>query len=205
MQLGIILAALISAVGTLCGALGGIALTSGLEARRQQRQAESAAAHERAVVREQARADLLAAITRLRVDIEITCARHWRDMNVRLAAIQEQAATTGVLASRIALLSPGQEAEIAMALGKCASGLAALTAKSMKLGEYEGPNNQFMAGDLTGVRPDLAELERLVAALLKQISLDQATTSAETPASSEVQGNVATGAIASGRVSQPLQ
>ena len=151
-------------------------MTSGLEARRQQRQAESAAASEQAAVLGQARADLLATITRLRVDIELTCARHWRDMNVRLTAIQEQAVNTGVLASRVALLSPGRETETAFALGRCASGLAALTAKSITLGDYEGPNLQFVAGDITGVRPDFTELERLVATFLNQISHDQATT-----------------------------
>jgi hypothetical protein len=167
-------AALISAVSTLSGALGGIALTSILEARRQQRQAQSAAEIERVAVRDQARADLLAAVTRLRVDVELACARHWRDMNVRLAAIQEQAVTTGVLASRVALLSPGREAEVAFALGRCASALAALTAKSITLGDYDGPNKQFMAGDITGVRPDFSQLERLVAEFLGLISPSQA-------------------------------
>ena len=173
-------AAIISAVGTLCGALGTIALTSGLQARREQRQAAIAAASARSAVKDQARSDLLAAITRLRVDIELTCARHWRDMNVRLAAIQEQALTANVLASQVALLSPGPEAAIAFALGKCASGLAALTAKSMTLGDFDGPNKQFVAGEITGTRPDFAELERLVAAFLRQISPGQPATEPQT-------------------------
>lgn len=170
-----IYAALISAVGTLCGALGAIALTSGLEGRRQQRQAAIVAASERAAVMDQARADLLAALTRLRVDIELTCARHWRDMNVRLSAIQEQALTANVLASRVALLSPGQEAEIAFALGKCASGLTALTAKSMTLGNFDGPDKQFLAGEITGTRPNFDELESLLARFLLLISPVQPT------------------------------
>ena len=178
MGLDLILAALVSAVSTLCAALGGIALTSGLDMRRQQRAAESAAASERTAVKDQARSDLLAAITRLRVDIELTCARHWRDMNVRLAAIQEQALTANVLAARVALLSPGPEADLAFALGKCASGLTALTAKSMTLGDFDGPNKQFVAGEITGTRPDFAELEPLVAAFLRQISPGQPATSA---------------------------
>jgi hypothetical protein len=177
MGFAIVYAALISAVGTLSGALGGIALTSGLEARRQQRQAGRAAESERAAVRDQARADLLASVTRFRVDVELTCARHWRDMNVRLAAIQEQAVTTGVLATRVALLSPGPEAEVSVALGTCASGLAALTAKSITLGDYDGPNRQFIAGDITGVRPDFGQLERLVAEFLGLISPGQPTVS----------------------------
>ena len=182
MQFAIIFAALISAVGTLCGALGGITLTSGLEARRQQRQAESAAASEQAAVLGQARADLLATITRLRVDIELTCARHWRDMNVRLTAIQEQAVNTGVLAPHVSRCSrrAGRTDTRLFALGRCASGLAALTArrKSITLGDYEGPSEllQFVAGDITGVRPDFTGTERLVATFLDQISHDQATT-----------------------------
>jgi hypothetical protein len=190
-----IYAALISAVGTLCGALGAIALTSGLEARRQQRQAAIAAASERAAVKDQARADLLATLTRLRVDIELTCARHWRDMNVRLAAVQEQALTASVLASRVALLSPGQEADVAFALGKCASGLAAHTAKSMTLGDFDGPDKQFLAGEITGTRPNLDELDRLVAGFLRLISAAQPTVGS--------QGSVAAGNVAAtGRLSQ---
>jgi hypothetical protein len=185
-------AAIISAVGTLCGALGAIALTSGLQARREQRQAMIAAASERTAVKDQARSGLLAAITRLRVDIELTCARHWRDMNVRLAAIQEQALTANVLAAQVALLSPGPEADIAFALGKCASGLTALTAKSMTLGDFDGPNKQFVAGEITGTRPDFAELERLVAAFLRQISPGQPATEPRTAIPA-----------ATGRVSRP--
>ncbi len=99
-------------------------------------------------------------------------------MNVRLAEIQEQAVITGVLASRVALLSPGQEAEIAFALGKCASELAARTAKSITLGDYDGPNKQFMAGDITGPRPSFDQLEKLVAALLGPLSPERATAAA---------------------------
>jgi hypothetical protein len=198
MGLAYVFAALISAVGTLSGALGGIALTSGLEARRQQRRADGEAATERAAVRDQARADLLASITRLRVDIELACARHWRDMNVRLTAVQEQAVTTGVLATRIALLSPVQEAEAAFALGKCASRLAALTARSITLGDFDGPNKQFIAGDITGIRPDLSELDRLVTAFLSLISPRPATASTDVATSAAGKG-------ARDRLSQPSQ
>jgi hypothetical protein len=193
-----ILAALVSAVSTLCAALGGIALTSGLEMRRQQRQAAIAAASGRSAVIDQARADLLAALTRLRVDIELTCARHWRDMNVRLAAIQEQALTANVLAARVALLSPGPEAEIAFALGKCASGLTALTAKSMTLGDFDGPNKQFVAGEITGTRPDFTEFERLIAVFLRLISPGQAVADPQA-------AGIAASTTAADRVSRPVR
>ena len=166
MQLAAILAALISAVGTLCGALGGIALSGSLEWRRQQRAATS----EQAAVHDQACTELIAAVTGLRVDIELACARHWRDMNVRLASIQEQAATTGVRASRIAMTSPDPaEAEAALALGRCASSLSAWTAKVVSLGDFGGPSHQFVAGQIVE-RPDLTELDNLLAVFLRLVS-----------------------------------
>jgi hypothetical protein len=194
-------AAIISAVGTLCGALGAIALTSGLQARREQRQAAIAAASERSAVIDQARADLLAALTRLRVDIELTCARHWRDMNVRLAAIQEQALTANVLASRVALLSPGAEADTAFALGKCASGLTALTARSMTLGDFDGPNKQFVAGEITGTRPNFTEFERLIAVFLRLISPGQAVADPQ----AAIAASTTASTTAADRVSRPVR
>lgn len=170
MQLAPILPALISALGTLSGALGGIALTSGLESRRQRLAAASAAASEQAASRDQARTDLIAAVTGLRVNVELACARHWRDMNVRLAAIGEQAATAGVRASRVAILAPGQaEADAALALGRCASGLSAWTAKAASLGDFEGANPQFVAGQIMEP-PDFRELDQFLAVFLRLIS-----------------------------------
>jgi hypothetical protein len=194
-------AAIISAVGTLCGALGTIALTSGLQARREQRQAAIAAASERSAVIDQARADLLAALTRLRVDIELTCARHWRDMNVRLAAIQEQALTANVLASRVALLSPGAEADTVFALGKCVSGLTALTARSITLGDFDGPNKQFVAGEITGIRPSFTEYERLIAVFLRLISPGQAVADPQ----AAIAASTTASTTAADRVSRPVR
>jgi len=160
---------IISMVGTLCGALGGIALTSSLESRRQQRQADSAAASERAAAHRQACTDLLDAIAQLRIDVDLACARYWRDMNVRLAGIQEQTVAAGVRAARVAMISPDPtEADAALALGKCASRLSAWTAKSVKLGDFDGPDRQFVAGEIT-VRPDFTELDELEATFLRLV------------------------------------
>jgi hypothetical protein len=179
MGLATVFAALISAVGTLCGALGGIALTSGMESRRQQRLAEGAAASEKAAAHERACTDLLTAITQLRVDVELACARHWRDMNVRLTAIQEQAVATGVQAARVAMISPDPaEAEAALALGRCASRLSAWTAKSVLLGDFEGPNQQLLPGQIIE-RPNLAELDEILSAFLRLVSPGHVTATSQ--------------------------
>jgi hypothetical protein len=165
-----VLAALISALGTLFGALGAIALTGGLDARRQDRAAAAVAASERAAARERTCTGLLAALTGLRIDIELACARHWQDMNVRLAVIQEQATAIGVLASQVAPVSSGQEAETAFALSTCASRLTAWTAKSVLLSnDFAGPGGQYVAGQIP-VQPDFAELDALVATFLSLVS-----------------------------------
>ena len=119
-------------------------------------------------------------------------------MNVRLAAIQEQALTANVLASRVALLSPGAEADIAFALGKCASGLTALTARSITLGDFDGPNKQFVAGEITGTRPDFTEFERLIAVFLRLISPGQAVADPQAAA-------IAASTTAADRVSRPVR
>jgi hypothetical protein len=174
MGLATVLAAVVSAVATLCGALGGIALTSRLESQRQSRAADRAAADASSAARQQACIDLLAALTQLRVDVELACARHWRDMNVRLSGIQEQAATSGSLAARVAMLAPA-EGSAALALGGCASKLSAWTARSVTLaGDFEGPSNQFVAGQITA-RPDFAELDELITAFLGLVALARPT------------------------------
>jgi len=87
-------------------------------------------------------------------------------MNMRLAAIQEQAAVTGVQASKVAMISTlPAETEAALALGRCASKLAAWAAKAVSLGDFDGPDRQFVAGQIVE-RPDFAELDDHVRAFL---------------------------------------
>lgn len=180
MELATILAALISAVGTLCGALGGIALTNRMEWRRQQH----AAAGEQAATHGQVCTDLIAAVTGLRADVQLACARHWRDMNVRLTAIQEQAATARGLASRVAMIAADRaEAEAALALSRCASALSAWTAEAASLGDFDGPNRQFMAGQIVDP-PDFTELDERTAAFLRLVAPGQAPTRISQPAQS---------------------
>jgi hypothetical protein len=113
-------------------------------------------------------------------------------MNVRLTAIQEQAAAAGVHAARVAMLSPSGQAETALALGRRASGLSAWAAASASLGECDGPDRQFVAGQITA-RPDFTEFDELTSAFLHQVASGRA---ALRPAADRV-GHA--------RVSQPAQ
>ncbi len=150
---------LISTVGTLCGALGGIALTGGMSARREERKARQQRENEQIAARQQAYADLLGAAAQMRVHVETTCRRYWKDMNVRLTAIQDHAVEVGLQASRAALLSSPAVADSALALGHAASALSAWAADNTELGEYGGPGAQFLAGE-TRTRPDYTEFDQ---------------------------------------------
>jgi hypothetical protein len=130
----------ISATGTLLGALvafGGVALNSWVTVRREEAQARRQRKDQRTQARRQAYVDLLGTATQLRVKIEIAEQRHWKDMNVRLATIQEHAVSAGEHASRVALLSP-ETAEAARALASAAVRLAAATAKHTTMGDEGG-------------------------------------------------------------------
>jgi len=152
----------ISTAGALCGALGVVALTGRLSNHREDRKDQRQRDDAEMAARQQAYADLLGAAAQMRVHIETTCERHWRDMNIRLGAIQDHAVAVGLQASRAALLSPGAVADAALALGKAASRLSAWTAKNTELGGYSGQNNEFLAGEVQN-RPDLTELDERVA------------------------------------------
>jgi hypothetical protein len=77
----------ISTAGALFGALGGVALTDGINRRREDRQAQRQRSEAQLAARQQAFADLLGAAAQMRVHIETACERHWGDMNFKLAAI----------------------------------------------------------------------------------------------------------------------
>jgi hypothetical protein len=157
--------AVVSSVGTLVGAFGGIALTSGFNARqdgRRFREEESRAARERedreAEARRAACVDLLGAAAQLRMQLRTLGSRHWADMNVKLAAAQEQATSIGLYASRVALLVPGDVAEAATALSVTAGEMAAQVAKDTRLTVPGTPADVFLGGQLKAP-PDLADLD----------------------------------------------
>jgi hypothetical protein len=156
-----VITTIISTAGALCGALGGIALTNGISARREERQERRRLHAARTAARQQAYADLLGAVAQMRVHIETTCQRYWKDMNIRLATIEDHAVTVGLLASRSALLSGEEVADAALALGVTASNLSAWAATNVQLDNNPNdPNERYIAGEMP-IQPDLSELDQL--------------------------------------------
>jgi len=133
--------AVISTAGTLLGALGGVALTYGVNARREEAQATRQRKDQRTQARRQAYVDLLGAAAQLKIEVKIAEQRHWKDMNVRLATIQQHAVSAGLHASRVALISP-ETAEVARALASAAGQLVAATAKHTNIG-YQDEGGQI--------------------------------------------------------------
>ncbi len=129
-----VVASLISTSGALLGALGGVALTHRANVRREEAQANRQRKDQRTQAHQHAYGELLGAANQLRSKTEIVAQRHWKDMDVRLAAIQEHAVSAGLHASHIALLSP-ETAEAARALASAAVRLAAVTAKYTHMGD----------------------------------------------------------------------
>jgi hypothetical protein len=113
--------------------------------RREEAQFNRQRKDQRTQARRQACVDLLGAVTQLKSEIEIAGQRHWKDMNVRLATIQQHAVFAGLHASRVVLLSP-ETAEAALALASVAGRLAAATAENTNMG-YQG--EQFLGGQIT--------------------------------------------------------
>jgi hypothetical protein len=153
-----VITTIITAAGTLGGALGGISLTTWAAARREERQAIRQRKEAHAMARSQAYADLLGASAQLRAHVEITCHRHWKDLNVRLSTAQAYAVDVGLQASRTALLSSGQLAQAALDLGKAASALSAWVAKNAEVGDFGGPGDQFLPGQVV-TKPDFREFD----------------------------------------------
>jgi len=142
-----IVATVISTTGTLLGALGGVALAHGVNIRREEAQANRQRKDQRTQARRQAYVDLLGTATQLKAEIEIAGQRHWKDMNVRLATIQRHAASVGLHASCVALLSPSPEtAEAALALASASGRLAAATSTHTEMGYRD---EQFLGGQIT--------------------------------------------------------
>ena len=155
-----VVATVISMTGPLLGALGalgGVALTHRFNFRREEAQFNRQRKDQRTQARQQAYVDLLGAATQLKSEIEVAGQRHWKDMNVRLATIQQHAVSAGLHASRVVLLSPGT-AEAALALASVTSRLAAATAENTNMG-YQG--DQFLGGQIT--RPvDFTEFDECI-------------------------------------------
>jgi hypothetical protein len=132
-------------------------LTHRFNFRREEAQFHRQRRDQRTQARQQAYVDLLGAGTQLKSEIEIVGQRHWKDMNVRIIAIQQNAVSVSQHASRVVLLSP-EAAEAALALASAASRLAATTAEKTNMG-YQG--DQFLGGQMTGP-VDFAEFDKCI-------------------------------------------
>ncbi|WP_189248642.1 hypothetical protein [Streptosporangium pseudovulgare] len=145
----------ISTVGTLLGALGGVALTQGTTARRERRQAERDRRDRRRDELRQACANLSESAAQLRMTIEIAAQRHWRDMDVRLGAVQEHATATGLHAAQVSLAAPEEVASAAVALAESAGRSAAAAVKSIDLAFQD---DVCLGGQMRSA-PDLRDLD----------------------------------------------
>jgi hypothetical protein len=152
----------ISTIGALLGALGGVALTNRISARREEAQFRREEAQfnrqrkdQQTEALRQAHHDLLGTAAQLRTEVEFAGLRYWNDMNVKLATIQQHAVTAGLYASRVAVLSP-HTADAARELASAASRLAATTARYTTMG---GNQNQPLVGGQISQPIDLAEFD----------------------------------------------
>jgi hypothetical protein len=153
----------ISTCGALFGALGGIGLTYRANSRQEAAQADRQRRESRAQERRQAYLDLLGTATQIRIEIIVAGQRNWRDMEARLAAIQQHASAAGLHASRVALVAAEEVGRAARALADAATALGAATARQADLG-YQG--TQFVGGNVVGTI-DFGELERCLEAFVR--------------------------------------
>jgi hypothetical protein len=179
------LTTVIPVAGTLLGALGGIALNSWAAARQDDRQArreDRRAAQQRgtdeASARLEACASLLEAATQLRVLLDTLGQRQWPDMNIKLQAAQDQAASVARYAARVTLLIPGPPGEAALSLSRDAGQIVAQAAREAQVGAPAGPGVPYAGGVLR--RPlDLSQLDAGVAAFGRAASASTATAGAD--------------------------
>jgi hypothetical protein len=122
-------ASLITTLGSVLAALGGIGMTQGLNARVERRRSERARQEEAAREHDRTCADLMAAARKLRLQIAVTAKiGKAADMDARLSAIQEQAAVVNQHASTLALLAADDVVAAGRALAREADDLAGFVA-----------------------------------------------------------------------------
>jgi hypothetical protein len=149
-------ATLISTCGAICAGAGGITITHWGAIRREAAQADRRQREERADARRKACSDLLAAAARLRVQVEIACQRQWRDMNARIADIQQCATDVSLCASQVALLGGTELPGTARSFANAASALTAAMIKNTKMG---GPQVLDVSNESGYVEPSPSFME----------------------------------------------
>jgi hypothetical protein len=157
---------LITTLGSVLAALGGIGMTQGLGARVERRKSERR--REEDAVREHDRtcADLMAAARKLRLQVAVTAKiGKCGDMDVRLSAIQEQAAVVNEHASALALLASDEVVAAGHALARQADDLAGFVAANTLIDREDGSHGVLEVDpDLSGFETALAEFETVARA-----------------------------------------
>jgi hypothetical protein len=121
---------LITTLGSVLAALGGIGMTQGIGARIERRRSERQRAEESDREHDRTCADLMAAARKLRLQVMVTAKIvQPKDMDVRLSAIQEQAAVVNQHASALALLARDQLVLTGRAVAERADELAGFVAE----------------------------------------------------------------------------
>lgn len=171
-----LLPAVVSTAGTLLAALGGVVTTTVLNGRREDRRArleDERAARQRSEEQAQARlaacGDLLTAAAQLRMQLQILGQRYWADMNVKLQAAQDEAASVGRCAANVALLMPGDPGETALLLSRSAGQLAAHAVKKANVGLRTSSDQRYLGGELP-IPVNLDDLDARVDAFRRAIS-----------------------------------
>ena len=171
-----LLPAVVSTAGTLVAALGGVVTTTVFNGRREERRArleDERAARQRSEEQAQARldacGDLLTAAAQLRMHLQILGQRYWADMNVKLQAAQDEAASVGRCAARVALLIPGDPGETALLLSRSAGQLAAHAVKKANVGLRTSSDQRYLGGELP-TPVNLDDLDARVDAFRRAIS-----------------------------------
>ena len=98
--------------------------------------------------RQGAYSDLTAPAMQLRVQLELIGQRALRDLDVRLAALEEHARLLGQHASRVAVLAPGEAAGAARELVTTATALVAFAARNAEMKYDSAGDGRFLIGEI---------------------------------------------------------
>jgi hypothetical protein len=146
---------LITTLGSVLAALGGIGMTQGIGARVERRKNERLRIEESVREHDRTCADLMAAARKLRLQIAVTAKiGQPRDMDVRLSAIQEQAAIVNQHTSALALLARDELVTAGRDLAREADELAGFVAENTLM-----DRENFSHGVLQE-KPDLTKFEK---------------------------------------------
>lgn len=159
-------ASLITTLGSVLAALGGIGMTQGIGARVERRKGERRQAEESLREHDRTCADLMAAARTLRLQVAVT-ARIGRcnDLGARLSAIQEQAAIVNQHASALALLASDELVAAGRDLAWQADELVGFVAAHSMIDRETGSDGVLEVDpDMTGIEGALKEFESLVRA-----------------------------------------